>query len=495
VAAPSKSPSLTCPPLIGVFLILFASYAFFWQSRDWNSASRLMLTYALVDRGTIALNGLENQTRDIARFEGRYYTDKLPGFSLLAVPIYGVAKAVFRLPDHPLQGPAKTHWPADYLITLGTSGLLTACSGVILAWLASRFGCGPRASALVGLAYGLATPAYVYATLSYGHQVTSFLLLSSFVLLWNGSGRYPLWRAGFVGFLTAGAVVVELPVAPVATILGIYLVSLVASGRWPKPALAAFAIGAVGPTLVLLGYNQLAFGSPWDMGYFHEVSPDFAKVHSKQNPLGLSRPAWEHALPLLWGRYRGLLFYAPILMLALPGWCVLVARRFWGVASVSASVCVAVFLVNLSYAEWTGGWCTGPRLLVPLLPFAMVAVAALLAVGGRVISVPAIGLTVAGWLILTLFLGVGGRLPQDIADPLPQVVWPFWRGDPIPPPWPGGRFAKNLVALAFPRAIANFPDAWQWVQFLPLIVTQLGASAGLIWWAGKRSHTVSTPPT
>ena len=42
----------------------------------------------------------------------------------------------------------------------------------------------------------------------------------------------------------------------------------------------------------------------------------------------------------------------------------------------------AVFLVNLSYPEWTGGWSTGPRLLVPLLPFAMLPVAALLATGG-----------------------------------------------------------------------------------------------------------------
>ena len=36
-------------PALGVFLILWASYAFFWHARDWNTASRLMLTYSLVD--------------------------------------------------------------------------------------------------------------------------------------------------------------------------------------------------------------------------------------------------------------------------------------------------------------------------------------------------------------------------------------------------------------------------------------------------------------
>ena len=41
-----------------------------------------MLTYALVDRGTVAITGLEQQTNDKAKFEGQYYSDKLPGFSV-----------------------------------------------------------------------------------------------------------------------------------------------------------------------------------------------------------------------------------------------------------------------------------------------------------------------------------------------------------------------------------------------------------------------------
>ena len=47
------------------------------------------------------------------------------------------------------------------------------------------------------------------------------------------------------------------------------------------------------------------------------------------------------------------------------------------------SVVVAVTLVNLFYPEWTGGWSTGPRLLVPSIPFAMLPVAALLAGDSR----------------------------------------------------------------------------------------------------------------
>ena len=63
------------------------------------------------------------------------------------------------------------------------------------------------------------------------------------------------------------------------------------------------------------------------MGYFHLIVPMFRAVHSADNPLGLDRPDIHRAFALLWGDYRGLLFYAPILLLTLPGWIVLGRRR------------------------------------------------------------------------------------------------------------------------------------------------------------------------
>src|SRR5690606_25724629 len=101
---------------------------------------------------------------------------------------------------------------------------------------------------------------------------------------------------------------------------------------------------------------------------FHHDTKIFADVHSKENPLGLGIPGATTSLALLWGRHRGLLFYAPIVVLVPLGLATLASRRQWGALVVASGVIAAVFLVNVSYPEWTGGWSTGPRLLVPLLP-------------------------------------------------------------------------------------------------------------------------------
>jgi len=193
-------------PEVWVFVILFGSYSYFWLARDWNCASRLMLTYALVDRGTIAINGLEDQTHDRAYFRGRYYTDKLPGFSLLATAPYALARLALRSPGHPLNVRGFAYWPPDYWVTLGTSGILSALTGVVLVGLARDLGCGPRRAALLALAYGLATPAYVYAVMSYGPSDVGLPLdLLVRPALANRRLRGRGYRVGLAGFLAASA--------------------------------------------------------------------------------------------------------------------------------------------------------------------------------------------------------------------------------------------------------------------------------------------------
>ncbi|RUL84347.1 hypothetical protein TsocGM_20655 [Tautonia sociabilis] len=470
----------------GVAAILLASFAFFWHSRDWNSASRLMLTYAIVDQGTIRLDAYRAQTNDIAQVDGRYYTDKQPGYSLASVVPYAIAKAALGLPDHPIGGPALRYWPGDYWATLGTAGLATAIGAAVLVVLAGRVGCRPRGAALIGLAYGLATPAYAYATMSYGHQLASACLLASLALLDRPGALRPGIGMAAAGFLAAFGSVVELSAGPISALLGLLAVARVISRDVPVRGLLAFSAGAAGPTALLMGYNVLVFGSPIDIGYAHHATQQFAEVHSAENPLGLRGPDWGKVLPLLWGSYRGLFFYAPILMLAPVGWAALLARGRVGLAIVSLLASVSVFLVNVSYPEWTGGWSTGPRLLVPLIPFAMVGVAGVVASGGKPAAIVSGLLALAGGGLILLFQGVGARLPQDVADPLREVVLPLWTGSRLPPWWIGERFTRTIVSEGVPGWFGRLGPGEQWLQFLPLVAGQLAAILALMAVLGRR---------
>ena len=105
-----------------------------------------MLTYSLVDRGTVAITGLDQQTKDKAKFEGQYYSDKLPGFSLLATVPYAIARSVLRLPSHPLNqaafpvtGPPTTGPPWAPPVSSRPGRLSSWCCGAA-SWAALREG-------------------------------------------------------------------------------------------------------------------------------------------------------------------------------------------------------------------------------------------------------------------------------------------------------------------------------------------------------------------
>jgi hypothetical protein len=482
-------------PALGVFLILWLSYAFFWHGRDWNTASRLMLTYALVDRGSVSIDGLDRQTGDKAIYLQHYYSDKLPGFSFAGTLPYLAYRSATGAPAHPLNVDGFAHWPADYWVTLFTSGLATAMAGAILTRLSLAIGCGPRRAVLVGLAYGLATPAYAYATLAYGHQLAAAMLLGSFALIWQPSAGRGRGRSVLAGFLASYASVIELQVGPISAILGFYAIALAIGKQRSWESVILFGLGALGPALFLLGYDWVAFDSPLRMGYFFHATKEFARVHSAANPLGLRAPDWSRVDDLLILPARGLFWYAPVLLLTPLGLVALVFRKYRGMAVVVTATIVAVFMVNLSYPEWSGGWSTGPRLLVPLLPFAMLGVAGLLASGNAVPSSPqdatknprtiaAATLGLAGFVVITLFQGIGARVPDPVRDapagyhdslahPLANAVWPIWRGDDLPDWDFGQRFSRTIFDLFARQGISDSSATGrQWRKFLPLWVGQ-----------------------
>jgi hypothetical protein len=494
-----------------LFLTLLASYAYFWQSRDWNTSSRLMLTYSLVDRHQLEIDGLEQHTGDLARVGRHFYSDKAPGQSLLGALVYGPARAANWLPEHPLYGAPRPYWPADYFVTLGTSGLFTALAGVVIYAFALRLGVTHTGGVLLGLAYGLGTPAFVYATLFYGHQTSAFCLITSFFLLYRAAheGRGDVWNMVSSGLLAGYSVVVEYQTIGIAAMLGLYAA---VSIRRLRPVLT-FAAAVAFAVALLAAYNYRAFGRVFELGYAHEVAAEFQAVHTASNPLGLRWPAWpqtrEIVRQLLWGRYRGLAFYAPVLLATPLGILALLGKKHRAVALMAVGALASMMAVNVSYPLWAGGWCTGPRFLTPAIPFLVLTVAGVLRGWQRGLFTTIVAAAwLAGSLLTLSCVSVGGRFPEardatdSLNDPITSVVLPHWKGEMRGGAIAGGRqFEWNagrwLVEHHWPvdLALPPEPSPHQAVQLAPLAAFWCSMAFVLVWRSRRLPRPVkSTPP-
>ena len=147
--------------LLGI--ILFVSYAYFFQGGGWNPNSRLDLTRALAEQHTLAIDDYVGNTGDWAYFNGHYYAAKAPGFSLLAVPVW-IATGILLPSTTTLDARA---WWTNVFVNALPASLLGVCLFVTLGWLGVS-----SIHARVGatLAYGLGTLAFPYATAFYAHQ-------------------------------------------------------------------------------------------------------------------------------------------------------------------------------------------------------------------------------------------------------------------------------------------------------------------------------------
>jgi hypothetical protein len=124
--------------------------------------------------------------------------------------------------------------------------------------------------------------------------------------------------------------------------------------------------GSLSVCAILIGWTNYArFGSPLKTGY-HLAYSSASALLSNALPQGISG--------LLFSGEVGLLIFAPWLVIALICFPLLTRDHL-----PEAVLCATVFLFNLiffaKYDSWHGGWVAGPRLLVPTLPFLVLAMA------------------------------------------------------------------------------------------------------------------------
>ncbi|HUU01349.1 MAG TPA: hypothetical protein VM425_07930 [Myxococcota bacterium] len=421
-------PSLLTPWLLAGSLWLMTAwfFPFFPQLGSPNELSRLYLTRAIVDDGSFSLDGPISRygaITDLATYKGRYYSDKAPGIGLSGVPVYVVAKAL-------------AGWNADAISTatllrllrIFLSGLPTAATVLLLFFLLGRLGLSENKVLFLSAAYGFGTIAFPYGVLLFGHQASALCLVGAFSLI-ERQGRNPGRLTPLAaGFCLGAALLFEYTTLLLVVPLALYAV--ISSPRRGRDTGMGIA-GSIGPLLLLALYNWSCFSNPLSLGYAHLAQRSFAELHGR-GLLGMVTPSFRRLGVIMASPTRGLLFFSPWLLLALPGLIIGIARPT-SPRSRAACICIAagtlfylLFSMSLQLSAW--GWSLGPRHLAPLIPFLVLAIGHLLQADfspARWTARALLVLVPLSIVAVVLPTAVFGGFPPDFNNPLADFTLPL----------------------------------------------------------------------
>lgn len=363
-----------------IAVVVFLAVAYFVPGASWSPVSRYCLTRAIVERQTFDITPCAPATGDRASVGDRFYTDKAPLPSLLAVPPYAafyvVAKLRHRLPA--FQATGTTEDPAQrvvvspafrtglYVSSLFSAGLAAAGLAWALFDVLSRR-VSREAATLGTLVALIGTPLFPYATSLFGHTVAAALSFGAFALVDPRRAGRPKSLDVWAGALLALSIGAEYVAAvPALLIAGSVILYRSREERWGTAK--RLGIGALGPLAAVSAYHTACFGSPIRTGYAFVTHPAFAGGQS-QGLLGITFVKPEALFGILFGRSRGLFYVSPVALAGvIAGIRALRAEKDPALV-VGGLVFTSLVLINASYYLWDGGRALGPRHVVPALGF------------------------------------------------------------------------------------------------------------------------------
>lgn len=262
-----------------------------------------------------------------------------------------------------------------FLNVLGSAGI-----GVFLVKWALELGLPKDASILGALCYGTATLQLPYARYDFSEPVVGFFVTGGFYFLWRAN-RNPSWRPLFLAGLFLGAGTLSRISIGFLAVLAAGPVLLGAYRRKNWKNAASFSAPLVLALITILWYNFARFGDPFETGY----------------PISFGANLFEGIAGLLVSPGRGLLFYSPVAIVGLSAFFAVpgIGR---GLKALVALSLVLFLVLHGKWTFWHGGWCWGPRFLLPLLPFSGLGLAYLFDKPSLRLIAPVL-LFGTGWLI------------------------------------------------------------------------------------------------
>jgi hypothetical protein len=410
--------------------------------------SRLDLLHAIVSQRTFAIDAYHTNTIDKAFANGHYYSDKAPGTVFLVLPFFYLTSKILLSFDQSLD--SEQGWFASSWISVATSiGALAAFGAVCLfLWLEGFI--PPRCALICTLVIAFGSMMFPYTTMMLSHSVVIGLFA---IALWClRLGHTPKsaiadrkrfnWSDVIAGASCGLAIACEYSAALVSG--GIVAAVLSCSLR----RTCQMVLGAIPPLMLIPIYNWICLGNPFALPYGYESH--FTQMN--KGFYGIHLPELDNAFHLLFSRERGLFFWTPFLLLAVPGYFGLYAisrRLFW--------LCYFVPLIQVIVMSGNfnmkAGLTLGPRYIAPMLAL-LILPAGIAARKAPWVAVPLAILSVVITGGATL---VTAHLPSGFGNPLFNFYMPEFLA---------GHFTHNLGELI------GLKEHWSVAP--PLLLVSLG---------------------
>ncbi len=289
---------------------------------------------------------VEQRTLEISPYLGHTHSKYTPGQSLAGIPAYLAGRILTK--TFPRLFPAYfTLISSIHLTNIIIGALICLVFYALLRDL--EYGRGP--SLLATFILGLATTFFPYSKQYFADPLAAlFLLLCARDL--NHSRRSPGHSETLAGLFFSLAVFTKVDMF----VLLFPLFLALATWREERGMrMFRFILGMIPVGVLHAVYNHFNFGGVFHPGYGRQ---DFAS------------PFFSGLYGLLLSPGRGLLIYSPPVFIALAGIAAFRRRHaaFWFLI---AGLSLTRIIVLSKWFSWQGGWCWGPRLLLPILPLVM----------------------------------------------------------------------------------------------------------------------------
>jgi hypothetical protein len=384
---------------IAILLFLSLDFLFMLTSggrvRTLDEVSVDFQSESLITRGSTAVPQAVAANFFYGKFDrnGQPRTPYGDGQAILVAPWHVAARALRAV----LPGiPAKSKDLFIDVIVTSSSATFSALAATLAFWIFCGLGIEVRTATLAALMLALGTPLFAYSAWFFSEPLVAALLLAASLALFAGGGEQRSTALAALAGVILGVAIWVRPAHIIALPVFFLAVLLRDREKSIRPAITlAVVVGLFGGAYLLR--NQIYFGNPMDFGY-PSAAEGGKHLNSFETPLATGLYGF------LLSPGKSVFLFAPLLLLAIPG-IFRMAKRNVGLAIVAGGTPVIYLLFFARYTQWEGGYCVGPRYLVPVIALLGLGLGPVLADATPPIRKLALVLFAAGMLVQIISVG------------------------------------------------------------------------------------------